>query len=63
VALVPRPGRPVLPRRVVVVPVVRPTPARQVGVVHRRTMTERPGIRHVVGLLRDAAAREFPTAA
>lgn len=57
VALVPRLGRPVLPERVVVVPVVRPTPARQVGVVHRRTMAESPGIRHVVALLREAAAQ------
>lgn len=60
VALVPRLGRPVLTPRVVVVPVVRPTPARQVGVVHRRTMAESPGIRHVIGLLRDAADTGLP---
>ena len=55
VALVPRLGRPVLPAGVVAVPVVRPITARQVGVVHRRTMSGSPGIQHVVGLLREAA--------
>jgi hypothetical protein len=30
--------------------------ARQVGIVHRRTMTASPGIRHVAGLLREIAA-------
>ncbi|MFC3300788.1 LysR family transcriptional regulator [Arthrobacter agilis] len=60
VALVPRLGRPVLPHGVVVVPVVGPTPARQVGVVHRRTMAESPGVRHIVALLRDAAAQAVP---
>jgi DNA-binding transcriptional LysR family regulator len=56
VALVPRPGRPSLPPEVVCVPVVNPVQARQVGMVHRRTMTASPGIRHVAGLLREIAA-------
>ncbi|WP_307078208.1 LysR family transcriptional regulator [Arthrobacter pascens] len=57
VALVPRLGRPALPVDVVSVPVVNPVQARQVGMVHRRTMTASPGIRHVAGLLREIAAR------
>ena len=56
VALVPRLGRPPLPANVVPVPVSNPAQARQVGIVHRRTMTTSPGIRHVAGLLRDIAA-------
>jgi DNA-binding transcriptional LysR family regulator len=55
VALVPRLGRPSLPPEVVCVPVVNPVQARQVGMVHRRTMTASPGIRHVAGLLREIA--------
>ena len=57
VALVPRLGRPALPRDVVAVPVVNPVQARQVGLIHRKTMTASPGIRHVAGLLREIAAR------
>ena len=56
VALVPRLGRPALPSGVAAVPVVNPVQARQVGLVHRRTMTASPGIRHVAGLLREIAA-------
>lgn len=56
VALVPRLGRPALPLEVVSVPVVNPVQARQVGIVHRRTMAASPGIRHVAGLLREIAA-------
>jgi DNA-binding transcriptional LysR family regulator len=56
VALVPRLGRPSLPPEVVSVPVVNPVQARQVGMVHRRTMTASPGIRYVAGLLREIAA-------
>ncbi|TDT75705.1 DNA-binding transcriptional LysR family regulator [Arthrobacter sp. AG258] len=56
VALVPRLGRPALPRDVVAVPVVNPVQARQVGLIHRKTMTASPGIRHVAGLLREIAA-------
>jgi DNA-binding transcriptional LysR family regulator len=56
VALVPRLGRPALPPEVVSVPVVNSVQARQVGIVHRRTMTASPGIRHVAGLLREIAA-------
>jgi DNA-binding transcriptional LysR family regulator len=56
VALVPRLGRPALPPEVAAVPVVNPVQARQVGLVHRRTMTASPGIRHVAGLLREIAA-------
>lgn len=56
VALVPRLGRPALPPEVVFVPVVNPVQARQVGIVHRRTMAASPGIRHVAGLLREIAA-------
>ncbi|MDQ0827244.1 molybdate transport repressor ModE-like protein [Arthrobacter sp. B2I5] len=55
VALVPRLGRPALPPDVVAIPVVNPVQARQVGLVHRRTMTASPGIRHVAGLLREIA--------
>ncbi|XAS68493.1 LysR family transcriptional regulator [Micrococcaceae bacterium Sec5.7] len=55
VALVPRLGRPALPSGVVAVPVVNPVQARQVGMVHRRTMAASPGIRHVAGLLRETA--------
>ena len=54
VALVPRLGRPALPADVVTVP-VHPVPARHVGMVHRRTMTESPGIQHLAGLLRKIA--------
>jgi len=56
VALVPRLGRPALPADVVSVPVVNPVQVRQVGMVHRRTMTASPGIRHVAGLLREIAS-------
>jgi len=55
VALVPRLGRPGLPSEVVSVPVVNPMQVRHVGIVHRRTMTASPGIRHVAGLLREIA--------
>ncbi|MDQ0770618.1 molybdate transport repressor ModE-like protein [Pseudarthrobacter defluvii] len=55
VALVPRLGRPALPAGVAAVPVANPVQARQVGLVHRRTMTASPGIRHVAGLLREIA--------
>lgn len=55
VALVPRLGRPALPPEVVAIPVVNPVQARQVGLVHRRTMTASPGIRHVSALLRSIA--------
>lgn len=55
VALVPRLGRPTLPQGVVAVPVVNPMQVRQVGIVYRKTMTASPGIRHVVGLLRELA--------
>lgn len=55
VALVPRLGRPPLPGDVVAVPVVNPVQARQVGLVHRRTMTASPTIRHVAALLREIA--------
>jgi molybdate transport repressor ModE-like protein len=56
VALVPRLGRPALPAAVIAVPLGNPVPARQIGMVHRRTMTESPGIAHVAGLLREIAA-------
>jgi DNA-binding transcriptional LysR family regulator len=56
VALVPRLGRPALPRDVIAVPVINPVQARQVGLVHRKTMTSSPGIRHIAGLLRGIAA-------
>jgi DNA-binding transcriptional LysR family regulator len=52
VALVPRLGRPALPAAVVAVPVVDPAPARRVGMVYRRTMSESPAIQHLAGLLR-----------
>lgn len=55
VALVPRLGRPPLPADVVAVPVGNPVPARRVGLVHRRTMSESPGIQHLAGLLRQIA--------
>lgn len=55
VALVPRLGRPALPRGVVAVPVVNPVQVRQVGIVYRKTMTASPSIQHVVGLLRELA--------
>lgn len=55
VALVPRLGRPGLPADVVAVPVVNPTQVRQVGLVHRRTMTASPGIRHAAAVLRKVA--------
>jgi molybdate transport repressor ModE-like protein len=57
VALVPRLGRPALPARVVAVPVVNPAPARRVGIVYRRTMSESPAIQHLAGLLRGIADR------
>ncbi|WP_285242274.1 LysR family transcriptional regulator [Pseudarthrobacter sp. fls2-241-R2A-127] len=60
VALVPRLGRPVLPRDVAAVPVVNPVQARQVGLVHRKTMTASPGIRHVAGILRELAGNGVP---
>jgi DNA-binding transcriptional LysR family regulator len=60
VALVPRLGRPALPPEVISVPVVNPVQARQVGMVHRRTMTASPGIRYVAGLLREISAPEAP---
>ncbi|SDS86462.1 DNA-binding transcriptional regulator, LysR family [Pseudarthrobacter equi] len=56
VALVPRLGRPALPEGVIAVPVTDPVQARQVGIVHRRTMTASPGIRYVSELLREIAA-------
>jgi DNA-binding transcriptional LysR family regulator len=56
VALVPRLGRPELPRGVVAVPVENPRQQREVGLVYRKTMQSSPSIRHVVGLLREAAA-------
>jgi molybdate transport repressor ModE-like protein len=56
VALVPRLGRPALPAGVVSVPVIKPVQVRQVGLVHRRTMTASPGIRHVAALLKEIAA-------
>jgi DNA-binding transcriptional LysR family regulator len=56
VALVPRLGRPALPGDVVAVPVTDPVQARQVGIVHRRTMTASPGIRYASELLRELAA-------
>jgi DNA-binding transcriptional LysR family regulator len=55
VALVPRLGRPGLPADVISVPVINPVQVRHVGIVHRRTMTASPGIRHVAGLLREIA--------
>jgi len=55
VALVPRLGRPTLPAQVVAVPIVHPVPGRRVGMVHRRTMSESPGIRHLAELLRGIA--------
>ncbi|MBT2533200.1 LysR family transcriptional regulator [Arthrobacter sp. ISL-48] len=55
VALVPRLGRPGLPDDVVSVPLVNPVQVRHVGIVHRRTMTASPGIRHAAGLLREIA--------
>lgn len=58
VALVPRLGRPALPEQVVSVPVVNPVPARRVGMVHRRTMSESPGIQHLAGLLRGIANKQ-----
>ncbi len=57
VALVPRLGRPALPAHVVAVPVVKPVPARRVGIVHRRTMSDSPGIQHLAGLLRAIAGQ------
>ncbi|WP_314325626.1 LysR family transcriptional regulator [Paenarthrobacter ilicis] len=60
VALVPRLGRPTLPPGVVAIPVVNPVQERSVGVVFRKTMTASPNIQHVVGLLRDVAARQLP---
>jgi DNA-binding transcriptional LysR family regulator len=60
VALVPRLGRPALPPEVISVPVVNPVQARQVGMVHRRTMTASPGIRYVAGLLREISAPAAP---
>ena len=62
VALVPRLGRPALPSDVVAVPVVNPVQARQVGLIHRRTMTESPAIKHVAALLRGIAGRATATA-
>lgn len=56
VALVPRLGRPELPCGVVAVPVRNPSQQREVGIVYRKTMRSSPSIRHVVGLLREAAA-------
>jgi len=56
VALVPRLGRPELPPGVVAVPVENPRQQREVGIVYRKTMRSSPSIRHVVGLLREAAA-------
>lgn len=56
VALVPRLGRPELPEGVVAVPVENPLQQREVGIVYRKTMRSSPSIRHVVGLLREAAA-------
>ncbi|SDJ59859.1 ModE molybdate transport repressor domain-containing protein [Arthrobacter cupressi] len=56
VALVPRLGRPELPDGVVAVPVENPLQQREVGIVYRKTMRSSPSIRHVVGLLREAAA-------
>lgn len=55
VALVPRLGRPALPPEVVAVPVANPAQVRQVGLVHRRTMTASPAIRYVAEMLREAA--------
>lgn len=56
VALVPRLGRPELPHGVVAVPVHKPAQQREVGLVYRKTMRSSPSIRHVVGLLREAAS-------
>jgi hypothetical protein len=39
-------------------PVVNPVPARRVGMVHRRTMSESPRIQHLAGLLRGIASKQ-----
>ena len=51
-ALVPRLGRPPLPEGVVALPLAGETPKRLVSAAYRRTMSESPGVRLIVHLLR-----------
>lgn len=55
VALVPKLGRPPLPSNVLPISVVDMCNQRQVQIVYRKTMAASPAIRHVVGLLHQAA--------
>ena len=51
IALVPRLGRGTLPPDVVAVAAHRPTPTREITVLHRASMTESPAVRAVVDAL------------
>lgn len=57
VALVPKLGRQALPKNVAPISVVDMCQQRQVQIVYRKTMAASPAIRHVVGLLHQAATR------
>ncbi|MDO9355551.1 MAG: LysR substrate-binding domain-containing protein, partial [Solirubrobacteraceae bacterium] len=59
-ALVPRLGRETLPPDVRALPVVNPTPQRQVSVVWRTSTGENPAVRHLHAAL-EAVAAELPS--
>lgn len=54
IALVPRLGRRPLPDDVVAITAHRPSPTREIAVVHRRSMLESPAVREVVSALTSA---------
>lgn len=60
VALVPRLGRDPLPASVRAIPVINPTPRRDVSVVWRTSSGENPAVRHLHGELA-AVAHDLPT--
>jgi DNA-binding transcriptional LysR family regulator len=51
IALIPRLGRGTLPDDVVAVPARDPVPTREITVLHRRSMSDSPAVRAVVGAL------------
>ncbi|MCM3695403.1 LysR family transcriptional regulator [Microbacterium oleivorans] len=57
VALVPRLGRPPLGPDLVAVPTVSPESTRAVSAIHRRTMSDSPGLRAVLDALGEHASR------
>lgn len=56
IALVPRLGRRPLPDDVVAIPAHRPSPTREIAVVHRKSMLDSPAVREVVRALTSATS-------